>query len=48
METEAGSNDALSSLRERLAVERREVPAPSVDRPVSRRDARTLPVRIEF
>jgi hypothetical protein len=47
-ETASAAGDALASLRERLAEQRREVPIPAVDPPVSRRDARSLPVRIEF
>jgi hypothetical protein len=48
MEATSPSADALASLRERLAEQRREVPPPAVDPPTSRRDARMLPVRIEF
>jgi hypothetical protein len=42
------SSDALASLRQRLAEQRREVPTPAVEPPPSPRNARTLPVRFEF
>lgn len=48
MEPGSGSGDALAALRRRLAEQRREAPPAAVDPPASRRDARTLPVRIEF
>lgn len=48
MEVTPSSGDALAALRQRLAEQRREVPAPAVASPGSARDARSLPVRIEF